>query len=312
MSCGCKNCNGAVSLTGQLPPGCDSILNIDTQVVEGNILVTITFCSGAINQFTIPSGQNGVDGVNGTNGEQGANGNGISDISVSQEGNEVTLTITLDDGTVYNETFIIQTATSAYIIDSQHFDTGTQIVLNDLSSTLSILATSNIPGNTIVNNGDTIHFDIVFRLSTNAGATPVFKQLYLSLGPQGGTLDNSELCVNLTFPGFTTIIEQVHIVGEMTKIESANLGTNAMNIKGTMTLFDKGDSNSLSHGLDGNIQNTMALARQQFGFYSAAAQNLFYGLPLRFQLLGSNNTYPIGTTINFDMIYFTTTKIPKL
>jgi len=312
MSCGCKNCNGAVSLTGQLPPGCDSILNIGTQEVDGNILVTITFCSGAINQFTIPAGQDGVNGTNGTNGGQGAEGNGISDISSSQDGNEVTLTITLNDGTVYNETFIIQAATSAYIIDSQHFDTGTQIVLNDLSGNLSILGTSIIPGNTIVNNGDTIHFDIVFRISSNGPATLVFKRLGLSLGPVGGVTDNDEICVNLSFPQFSSSMEQVHIVGEMTKIESANLGTNAMNIKGTMTLFDKGDSNSLSHGLGGSAENLMPLSRQQFGFYSAAAQGLSYQLPLRFELLGTNNNYPIGTTVNFDMIYFTTTKIPKL
>lgn len=314
MACGCKNCNGAVSLTGQLPPGCDSILNISTEIVNGDVLVTITFCSGAIQQFTVPSGQSGTNGENGADGAQGPAGTGISNVEVSQEGNEVTLTITLDNGDIYNETFVIQSAPSAYVVDSQHFDTVPQLTLNNTEG-LTILASSIIPGNTVITNGDTILFDSVFRLSVTGDdsvPTAIFKQLYLSLGPLGGTVDAGELCSNLSFPNFNSTIRQFRIQGQMTKIESSGLGTNAMNIIGTLSLWDKADSTTISNGITGDPINTMPALRYDYGFYSASAQGLSFSSTLQFQVLGTKATYSPGVTVNLDTIYFVTTKIPKL
>ena len=321
MSCGCKNCNGAVSLPTQLPPGCDSILNIGTQLVDDNVLVTITFCSGAIQQFTIPAGQNGTDGVNGVDGATGPSGTGISDVDITQEGNEVTLVITLSDGTVINETFIIQAAPSAYVVDSQHFDTTTPVLLtNDTNSV--VLASSTIPGNTINVNGDTIDFDILFRLNYTLAVNiatgeiesiaAVFKSFYLSLGPLGGLIDADEIFNNLSFPNFNSSIRQIRIRGKMTKIESPALGTNAMNIMGSLELYDKAETDILSNGLGGDVTNTMPALRFSYGFYSGSAQGLDFENNLQFQVLATPATYAQGSSVLVDPLYFVTTKIPKL
>ena len=50
-------------------------------------------------------GINGRDGLNGTNGKDGKDGAGISNITASQSGENVTLTISLTDGTNKQVTF---------------------------------------------------------------------------------------------------------------------------------------------------------------------------------------------------------------
>ena len=111
MSCGC-NKSGVVSIAGGgsnggggssggsggsggggnggnggSNPNCDSILNIETQTLSTETIVTITFCSGAIQQFSIPHGVDGNDGADGADGTSGDTGIAVEDVSVTQVGN---------------------------------------------------------------------------------------------------------------------------------------------------------------------------------------------------------------------------------
>ena len=80
----------------------------------GNNTFTIFFNDGSQVDLTIPTprdgvdgqnGRDGVDGQNGTNGVDGSDGVGISNITASQSGENVTLTISLTDGTSKQVTF---------------------------------------------------------------------------------------------------------------------------------------------------------------------------------------------------------------
>lgn len=186
MSCGCKNCNGTVSQTASLPPGCDSILNITSETVGQNILVTITFCSGTTQQFSIPIGSDGAPGSSGPPGASGSDGVGIADIDSSVVDNTVTLTFTLTNGQTFIESFSVDPSPSAYIVEHKGLDIPLQdnleVVLN---SAKQVIATSTIPAGTLVNNGDTVYFDLYIKLnyvaslSSDKAGQSIFRDLTL-------------------------------------------------------------------------------------------------------------------------------------
>lgn len=192
MSCGCKNCNGTVSQTASLPPGCDSILNITSETVGQNILVTITFCSGTTQQFSIPIGTDGAPGSSGPPGASGADGVGIANIDSSVVDNTVTLTFTLTNGQTFIESFSIEASPSAYIVEHRGLDIPAQNNLEVLlNPTKQVIATSIIPPGTFVNNGDTIFFEIWLNLNyneiliDNKQGDPIFEELTLEFNSSG-------------------------------------------------------------------------------------------------------------------------------
>lgn len=92
----------------------------------GNNTFTIFFNDGSQVDLTIPTprdgvdgqdGRDGVDGQNGTNGVDGSDGVGISNITANQSGENVTLTISLTDGTSKQVTFTAQQASGGISID---------------------------------------------------------------------------------------------------------------------------------------------------------------------------------------------------
>lgn len=313
---GCKNCNGTISQTTQLPPGCDSIQAITTNVTsEGATVVTITFCTGAVQQFTIPAPQNGEDGSNGTNGTDGANGVGIEDITVVQDGDEVTLTITLENGEEFNITFTLPTVTGAYIV--QHLSQGTvapeitgefaTLELHNLTDYFSIIK-GTIPAGTVVNPGDTIHWDAVFNITGNLQEPHgVFKEFVLAVGSNDGIADaqfnltgQPEL-INL-YPNSTM---SVHVNVEMSRTNSPT--RDEMYLKGSMHVLDKGDNIHFSH-------SSVDLNPPQTEIETVAFYNLVpftFGVENYIQLIGQSGGYG-GDTINIDPIYMAVTKIPKL
>lgn len=305
-------------MTSQLPPGCDSILSIDTNDVGNETIITITFCSGAIQQFSIPHGQDGQDGGSGGSGQDGQDGNGISDISAEQEGDEVTLTITLENGDEVTVTFNIPTAAGAYIVQHNSQGVGApeltgefaQKELHNITTHFSVIK-GTIPGNTVINAGDTLHWDAVFNITgdgPDGKLNNVFKELFLCLGSNDNITDN---CVNLTgqpalitkFPRSTI---SVHVNVELSKTNSPT--REEVFLKGSMHVLDKGENIHGSHSiLDLNPPQTQI---ETVAFYQAVpfdftAQNFI-------QLIGLPGGYGTNTTINIDPIYMTVTKIPKI
>ena len=191
MGCGCKNCNGAVGQNTQLPPGCDSILSITHENIGSEILVTITLCSGNIQQFSIPLPADGTNGADGPQGPAGSPGVSIVDIDSSVQDNIVTLTFTLSNGEVLTETFTIETQEAqAYVIDHVGLDVPNE---DNISPTLisngpvSTIARSLIPLGSWPTSEDTIYFDILvnFDYSSALGKAKtgqnIFKTLVLQL-----------------------------------------------------------------------------------------------------------------------------------
>ena len=168
MGCGCKNCNGTVTSSGQLPPGCDSILNITTDNTGDEILVTIAFCSGGVQQFSIPVGSDGLPGGTGSSGADGADGVGIVDVTATVENNIVTLTFLLSNGATLVETFEIDVNANppAYIIDHKGLDVPNEINVQAglQEGVSSVIASSIIPADIFQNTEDTIYFDILVNL----------------------------------------------------------------------------------------------------------------------------------------------------
>lgn len=190
MGCGCKNCNGTVSSNSQLPPGCDSILSIDTELIGDNTLVTITFCSGSIQQFSIPSGQDGADGAAGSTGASGADGVSIIDIDSSVEGNIVTLTFLLSNGETLVEQFEINADGNdpAYVIDHKGIDVPNEDNISEqLDGSAKVIARSLLPANLFPNGEDTVYFDILININYNSAlgaeknGLSLFKNLRLEL-----------------------------------------------------------------------------------------------------------------------------------
>lgn len=316
MSCGCKNCNGTVSQGSQLPPGCDSILSITTDVTDtGDTIITITFCSGAVQQFTIPSGQNGENGSDGSDGADGSNGAGIEDVTAEQDGNDVTLTITLDNGEEFNITFTIPSVSGAYVLQHNSQGVGAPeltgefatIPFSELSDYTSVIK-GTIPANTVVNPGDTLHWDAVFNITgTNTQVHDVFKQLFLCVGSND---DVNDAVVNLTgqpalikiYPGATV---SVHVNVELSRTNSPT--RDEVFLKGSMHVLDKGDNIHFSHSiLDLNAPQTAieTVAFYQLCPFTFTDQNFI-------QLIGDPGGFG-QSTVNIDPIYMTVTKIPKI
>lgn len=228
MGCGCKNCNGAVGQNTQLPPGCDSILSITHENIGSAILVTITLCSGNIQQFNIPLAADGADGPAGPTGADGADGVSIVDIDSSVEDNIVTLTFTLSNGEVLIETFAIETQEAqAYVIDHVGLDVPNE---DNISPTLissgspETIARSLIPLDSWPTSEDTIYFDILVNLSypkelgSNKINQNIFKTLVLQLNtdtePSGGgvSLYLESPNAKIAFPSVAIVV-----TGEITK-----------------------------------------------------------------------------------------------
>ena len=325
-ACGCNN-KGTVSMTSQLPPGCDSILSIDTNDVGTETIITITFCSGAIQQFSIPHGEDGSNGSSGGDGSSGADGNGIDDITAEQNGTEVTLTVTLNNGEIITLTFNIPTAAGAYIV--QHHSQGNSapelsnefatVLLNDLTGNFSVIK-GTVPGNTIVNAGDTLHWDAVFNVTAASlnDVHDVFKTLYLCVGDTD-TIDDrvvnlagnpSNISLRPSGPASQSLgiaSMSIHVNIEMSKTNSPN--RDSVMLKGTMEVYDKGEQANQSHSI--NDYDAPGQSMGTVGFYRIAPftpdqENYI-------QLMGIANTIQKSEgAINLDRIYMTVTKIPKI
>ena len=296
-------------------PNCDSILNIETQTLSTETIVTITFCSGAIQQFSIPHGVDGNDGADGADGTSGDTGIAVEDVSVTQVGNEITLVITLDDGTIFENTFTIATATGAHIVEAKTQGgavdltdaTGNgfeQINLSTVGGEFEVIG-GTVPGNTITIAGDTLHFDAVFQVRTDGTALHnPFKELYLTVGPVGSITEKE---VNLSGQPATITVPtdgHVQVSVELTKTDSTR---NELFYKGTMTVGDKGESAVASHSI---TDLNPAVAPKTFAFYGGTGE-LDFTQELQIQL----RALPGGSgsdTMFVNPAYMTITKIPKL
>lgn len=179
MGCGCNNCNGTVSQNSQLPPGCDSILSITTDNIGEETIVTITYCSGDTQQFSIPSGVDGAPGQDGADGADGADGiNGEQGVQG-------------------------EVGSSAYIINHVGLDVPSE---DNITPTLSaggsaeVLARSLLPANTWKADEDTVYFDVLVNLTIpdslqNSG--DIFKLLTLQLNPTIGSDTTSGISLKL-------------------------------------------------------------------------------------------------------------------
>lgn len=230
MGCGCKNCNGAVSQNTQLPPGCDSILSITHENIGSAILVTITLCSGNIQQFSIPLPADGADGPAGPTGADGADGVSIVDVDSSVADNIVTLTFTLSNGEVLTETFAIETQEAqAYVIDHVGLDVPNE---DNISPTLisngpsQTIARSLIPLGSWPTGEDTVYFDILINLdySEALGANKpnegMFKNLQLQLNTDLEPNSTIGASLELQQPGTGLVVFPINtltITGEITR-----------------------------------------------------------------------------------------------
>jgi hypothetical protein len=293
-------------------PNCDSILNIETQTLSTETIVTITFCSGAIQQFSIPHGVDGQDGADGTSGDTGI---AVEDVSVTQVGNEITLVITLDDGTIFENTFTIATATGAHIVEAKTQGGGVditdatgngfeQINLATVGGEFEVIG-GTVPGNTITIAGDTLHFDAVFQVRTDGiELHNPFKELYLTVGPVGSI---TEKCTNLSGqPSLITVPTDGHIQVsvEFTRIDSTR---EELFYKGTMTVSDKGESAVASHSI---TDLNPPVESKTFPFYGGTDE-LDFTQDIQIQL----RAFPGGSgtdTMFVNPAYMTITKIPKL
>jgi len=296
-------------------PNCDSILNIETQTLSTETIVTITFCSGAIQQFSIPHGVDGQDGADGADGTSGDTGIAVEDVSVTQVGNEITLVITLDDGTIFENTFTIATATGAHIVEAKTQGGGVditdatgngfeQINLATVGGEFEVIG-GTVPGNTITIAGDTLHFDAVFQVRTDGTALHnPFKELYLTVGPVGSI---TEKCTNLSGqPSLITVPTDGHIQVsvEFTRIDSTR---EELFYKGTMTVSDKGESAVASHSI---TDLNPPVESKTFPFYGGTDE-LDFTQDIQIQL----RAFPGGSgtdTMFVNPAYMTITKIPKL
>ena len=340
MSCGC-NKSGVVSIAGGgsnggggssggsggsggggnggnggSNPNCDSILNIETQTLSTETIVTITFCSGAIQQFSIPHGVDGNDGADGADGTSGDTGIAVEDVSVTQVGNEITLVITLDDGTIFENTFTIATATGAHIVEAKTQGgavdltdaTGNgfeQINLSTVGGEFEVIG-GTVPGNTITIAGDTLHFDAVFQVRTDGTALHnPFKELYLTVGPVGSITEKE---VNLSGQPATITVPtdgHVQVSVELTKTDSTR---NELFYKGTMTVGDKGDNAIASHCI---TDPNPAVAPKTFAFYGGTGELDFtQEIQIQLRALPGGSGGPANMFVN--PAYMTITKIPKL
>ena len=230
MGCGCKNCNGAVSQNTQLPPGCDSILSITHENIGSEILVTITLCSGNIQQFSIPLPADGTNGADGPQGPAGSPGVSIVDVDSSVADNIVTLTFTLSNGEVLTETFAIETQQAqAYVIDHVGLDVPNE---DNISPTLTsdgpsqTIARSLIPLGSWPTSEDTIYFDILINLDyptalgDNKPNENMFKNLQLQLNTDpepnssiGAFLELQQVGTGLVLFPINTLV----VTGEITR-----------------------------------------------------------------------------------------------
>ena len=298
-------------------PNCDSILNIETQTLSTETIVTITFCSGAIQQFSIPHGVDGNDGADGADGTSGDTGIAVEDVSVTQVGNEITLVITLDDGTIFENTFTIATATGAHIVEAKTQGgavdlteaTGNgfeQILMNNVGGEFEVIG-GTVPGNTLTTAGDTLHFDAVFQVGKTAGleSTNIFKNLFLTVGPVGAF---NEKCVNLSGqPSLITVPGDGHVQVsvEFTRIDSLR---EELFFKGSMTVADKGLNAVGSHST--NDPNPPSVDKgKTFPFYGGT-DDLDFSQEIQIQLRALPGDSVTNMFIN--PVYMTITKIPKL
>jgi len=341
MSCGC-NKSGVVSIAGGgsnggggssggsggsggggnggnggSNPNCDSILNIETQTLSTETIVTITFCSGAIQQFSIPHGVDGNDGADGADGTSGDTGIAVEDVSVTQVGNEITLVITLDDGTIFENTFTIATATGAHIVDAKTQGGGVdlteatgngfeQILMSNIGGEFEVIG-GTVPGNTITIAGDTLHFDAVFQVGTTGTENVnIFKNLFLTVGPVGSF---NEKCTNLVGqPGIISALSDGHVQVsiEFTRIDSTR---EELFFKGSMSIADKGLNAVGSHSINDSNPPSVGTG-DTYPFYGGTDE-LDFSQELQIQL----RALPGGGTnegVFINPVYMTITKIPKL
>ena len=205
MGCGCNNCNGTVSQNSQLPPGCDSILSITNENIGTEVIVTITFCSGAVQQFSIPAGVDGAPGQDGAPGADGADG---ADGEQGPKG---------------------EAGGNAYIIDHVGLDTNSE---DNIIATLypgaasSVLARSFIPATTLETDEDTIYFDVLINLDFtetlgNSGLDVFGNKGGLSLELNSSSDPNSNIGINLPLENVLSKIKfpdcTLKLSGEITR-----------------------------------------------------------------------------------------------
>ena len=320
---GCKNCNGTVSQNIQLPPGCDSIQAITTDVTaKGDTIVTITFCSGAIQQFTIPAGQSGENGTDGTNGADGTNGISIEDITSSVEDGLVTLTFTLSDGSTIVETFTIETQEAqAYVIDHVGLDVPNE---DNIDPTLipngpnSVIAKSLIPAGSFPSSEDTIYFDILINLqyagalATGKGrVADIFNSLQLELNsdpnPSSGginlLLESNDAKVK--FPT-TTIAVTGEITRRFVEDRKGDLAT-ALDLVANMSVYTnrtQPNNTGTLTAVAGNVQNLVWSVKNQTVDINADNYLKIVAAPGNYVIDSSSG--PVSYSVSPTQIYFTT------
>lgn len=319
MACGC-NKKSAISMSSQLPPGCDSILKIDTDALETETMITITFCSGAVQQFNIPHGTNGIDGSSGGNGSDGTNGDSVENVEVTQEGSTVNLTFTIG-GVEQTISFELPAATnSAYIVEhksqsnSQYLPEGgadfTQINLTEPSTSEIEIIKGTIPGSTIVNAGDTLHWDAVFMVNSSNVKTVfnVFKSLFVCIG-NNNTISDDAVVNLMSNPGMS-IPNDAHAQVNI-ELSKTNSTRDELYIKGTYTIYDNPGNVTIEQSDSITELDSPLSLRGSYGFYklvpfTSTVEN-FIQLRGLSDLAGESDI-----TATLDPIYMTLTKIPKL
>ena len=304
MGCGCKNCNGTVSQNSQLPPGCDSILSITTDNIGEETIVTITFCSGDTQQFSIPSGVDGSSGPAGADGADGADG---------------------VDG-VQGETGIV--GQSAYVIDHVGLDVSNEDNIAPVLTSggaAKVLARSLLPANTWPSAEDTVYFDILINLEFGEtlaeSSEEVFKLLTLQLNPslESDTTSGISLWLEgpvskLRFPECT-----LKFSGEITRRnytdEVANQSYTALD------LIVKGESfgrrstpvDNITTGYIGAV-STSAKGTQNLSWAvqnTAVNQNVDNYLKIVGDPAGFQTTGGPQLSVTSTQIYFTTKYLPR-
>ena len=229
--------------------------------------------------------------------------------------------VTLDNGENITLTFNVPTASGAYVV--QHLSSGSNspevlnefstIVLNDITAPFSAIR-GVIPGNTIVNAGDTLHWDAVFSVTANklSQVHAVFKRLFLCVGSNDNENDRiSNLAGNPTNVNIRPVTNglsslSVHINVEMSKTNSTT--RDELMVKGTMTVYDKGISDRASHLLTDMDAPTQEIAT--VGIYTLALFNK--GVENYIQLIGTPAIAVGEVAVQLSPIYMTVTKIPKI
>lgn len=321
---GCKNCNGTVSQNNQLPLGCDSILSITNETVGEEIIVTITFCSGAIQQFSIPLPSNGATGADGQAGADGSPGVNITDVNSSVEDNIVTLEFIFSDGTIIIETFAIETQEAqAYVIDHVGLDVPNEdniqpiLVTNGTSETV---ARSLIPANSWPTTEDTIYFDILVNLkySDRLGIAKTGQSMFKNFGLELNTSTtpaNEGLGISLQNQGQADILfptTTIAVTGEITRraIEDSQggLGTTfALDIVAKMSPYQRGSDYPIADS--GTVAKAVGATRGENLAWAVKNTNVDLNVDNYLKLTALPSNYSVDTTdyqVESMQIYFTT------